>query len=90
MAKKEVVEIVCDRCERVEYIDPKEVRDNPDLRIALGFEVQRGEDNLPAPSAAQFNELCSSCRKTVKNLFEQMTKKINWKRGKGENGETDS
>lgn len=88
MAKKEVVEIICDRCERVEYIDPKAVVEQPDLKIALSFDVT--EEKESAPREAQFNELCSSCKKTVHNLFKQMTKKVNWKRGKGEEEETSS
>jgi hypothetical protein len=91
VAKKAVVEIVCDRCERTEYIPPEEVKEHPDLSVRLGFEVNEtieypssGVKAGPFGTEVQFNELCSSCKKTVKNLFEQMTKKISWKRNKGE------
>jgi hypothetical protein len=74
VAKKNVVEITCDRCDRTEYLDPDDVADVPDLELSFG-----GKE----PVVAVFGELCSSCRKTVKNLSEQIAKKISWKRSKG-------
>ena len=95
MARKQVIEIVCERCERTEYVDPKEYRDLPDLTVSFGSEPG---DVQQAPSPAEpnpemcykpemditFEDLCSSCKKTVKNLLEQATKKISWKRNKEE------
>lgn len=89
MARKQVIEIVCERCERTEYVDPKSYQERPDLLIRFGDKI--GE-NPPGAGLAPlvhvpeidvtFEDLCSSCTKTVRNLVEQATKKINWKREK--------
>lgn len=83
MAKKNVVEIVCDRCDRTEYIDPDAYREHPDLALSFGMREENQSPPLPEVQAV-FNDLCSSCRKTVRNLSEQIAKKISWKRGKPE------
>lgn len=71
MPKKTVVEINCERCEGLEYVDPELAPKTPDLKASLGFAQDDGK-----PMEATFEVLCSSCRSSVKNLFEQMTKKI--------------
>lgn len=72
MAKRNVVEIVCERCDRVEYVKPDEYQEEPDLVITCGGKT------------VTFEDLCSSCKKTVGNLADQITKKISWKRNKDE------
>lgn len=76
MAKRTVVEIVCERCERTEYIKPEEHREEADLMLTFGTEMGKQEVE------EVFDDLCSSCRKTVRNLADQITKKISWKRNK--------
>lgn len=76
MAKRNVVEIVCERCERTEYIPPEEHREEADLVILFGTEP--GAVDI----STTFEDLCSSCKKTVRNLADQITKKISWKRNK--------
>ena len=91
MAKKNVVEITCDRCDRTEYVDPDTYNVRPDLELYFGpKEATPPSDDKEDLShlctveiGAYFNDLCSSCRKTVKNLTEQIAKKISWKRNKG-------
>lgn len=94
VAKKNVVEITCDRCDRTEYVDPSTYNVHADLELYFG--PRKGEheaDDIAGHSTceilAHFNDLCSSCRKTVKNLSEQIAKKISWKRNKGGEEELD-
>lgn len=92
MAKKNVVEIVCDRCDRTEYIDPNQVSPLPDLELKFGakpveFNSTGANTTVMGPSyetEAKLDDLCSSCQKTVRNLVAQITKKISWKRDKAE------
>jgi hypothetical protein len=98
VAKKNVVEIVCERCERTEYRQPDECTSLPDLYLNFGTKQEselKGQDQNgttvtvvrePEPDVAiKYDDLCSSCMKTVKNLVAQIGRKINWKReGKGE------
>lgn len=63
MAKKQVVEIACDRCSRVEYREtfvtgPK----GPDYTLVLTFKER----------TIQWADLCSSCDKAVTNYVRQM------------------
>ena len=79
MAKKNVVELVCDRCDRTEHVGPEKYNELPDFKVVFGPEGPDGQE-----IQIQFDDLCSSCTKTVRNLIEQAVKKISWKRGKGE------
>ena len=78
MSKKNVVEINCDRCDRTEYVDPGAYQERPDLDLTFG-----AHDSAEPEVHVTFDDLCSSCKKTVKNLSEQIAKKISWKRNKG-------
>lgn len=87
MSKKTVVQVVCDRCDRTEYVDPEMYNPKADLELYFGpKEDNPGDDKADLSHlctveiGALFNDLCSSCRKTVKNLSEQIAKKISWKR----------
>lgn len=89
VAKKTVLEIVCDRCERTEYVDPDLHSNLPDLVVQFGgkpMSVKSVNDKsaLEPEISVRFEELCSSCKKAIKNLMEQATKKIDWRRGKKE------
>ena len=97
MAKKNVVEVVCERCERTEYVDPDDYSHIPDLILQFGSKIAEVQPP-PEPVGAtpplrvaetevKFEDLCSSCKKTVRNLVAQISKKIDWRRGKSEAGE---
>ncbi len=89
MAKKSVIEIVCDRCERVEYIAPEDNSPRPDLVLAFGSKPAldaQAPEARDAEVEVKFNELCSSCKNTVRNLVAQIGKKIDWRRKKGTDG----
>ncbi len=60
MARKNVVEINCDRCERVEYLDPETTK------MALGLELSFQGEELVWP------DLCSACHKAVGNYIKQI------------------
>ncbi len=79
MPKKTVVEITCERCDGTEYINPEESSETPDLNAVIGFGTEDGK-----PQHVAFETLCSSCKTSVKNLFEQMTRKIRRGRKAGE------
>lgn len=95
MAKKNVVEIVCDRCERTEYLDPDEMSMlAAELQLSFGMKPRPVVDGKPMTLGegwqpeyeigVTYSELCSSCKKTIRNLIEQITRKINWKRNRGD------
>jgi len=64
MARREVIEITCDRCSRTET-QPKvsEPVQSPELRVMFhGVSVE-------------YSDLCIRCRSAVENYFKSMTKK---------------
>lgn len=65
MARKQVVEIACDRCARTEYRE-----DDPGHVDHLAFNASM--DGM----TVQFKDLCTPCLKTVKNHLEAIGKKI--------------
>lgn len=96
VAKKSVIEVVCERCERTEYVNPDEYSTLPDLVLQFGTKahapeiVEDGKKEaaiLEHEASVRFEDLCSSCKNTVRNLVANIGKKINYKkRGKGEDG----
>lgn len=64
MAKRQVLEIVCDRCDRKENQEiPKvEAKAEPELNLVFGDQQIRYED------------LCRKCRDAVKNMVEKLGK----------------
>lgn len=85
MAKKNVVEVVCERCERVEYVDPNGYSSLPDLTLQFGSKPSQNQiadapTTFETDVTVKFEDLCSSCQNTVRNLVAQIGKKINWKR----------
>lgn len=92
MAKKNVVEITCERCSRVEHVDPSAYADVPDLDLRFGSkpsdaQPEDGPTCYQSDMCMKFEDLCSSCKKTVRNLVEQIGKKISWKRAKDDESE---
>jgi hypothetical protein len=62
MARREVIEVVCDRCKKVETqpTDGKKVV-VPELKVNF-----QGEEHT-------YSDLCTRCRDTIKNYFKGMT-----------------
>lgn len=88
MAKKTVVEIVCERCDRTEYIEPDQYNDDPDLVVKFGHQPS---NKVQGPEVdVQFGDLCSSCTNTIRNLVAQISKKVSWKRNKADSAESES
>jgi len=65
MARRQVLEIICDRCERVETqtleSSPNKEEGGKEMIIAL-----HGE-------RVEYGDLCQKCRKTLKNYFNLVT-----------------
>ena len=64
MARRKVTELDCSRCKRTEVQTDKELKNvvSPEFSIALqGKKVE-------------YADLCTSCRKTLTNAFERLTK----------------
>lgn len=66
MARKQVVEIQCDRCSRTEHREEEEKQGLASSDFVATMGALR----------VQFNDLCTPCQKTVKNHLEQIGKKI--------------
>lgn len=64
LAKKQVVEIQCERCPRKEYVDPTTTKVLPVISIKVGDVEQKFED------------LCGSCRKAVEGHINEIVKKL--------------
>lgn len=60
MAKKNVIEVTCDRCARVEYIDPETTK------LAGGLDLTFAGEKIAFP------ELCSRCGKAIANYIKQI------------------
>lgn len=63
MARKQVVEIICDRCEKQEYVSPKDATETPD------FEGQLLGEKL------KYDDLCTRCKGTLRNYYAKIAKK---------------
>ena len=68
MARSTTIKLVCDRCARTEYLEA-EASHGPDMSMTFLGTVTRYED------------LCSSCLKSVGNYIKQITRE---KDAKGE------
>lgn len=70
MARRQVLEIVCDRCKKTETQDvqsgdpTKAESDPPKAEVVITF---HGE-------TVKYDDLCKSCRKAVGNLFKKIAK----------------
>ena len=74
MARKQVVEVQCDRCERVEYQEPKGKQS-----VEATLEILLMNSNGESGYNFKFNDLCSPCESTVLKLVEQIAKKVTGK-----------
>lgn len=78
MAKRQVVEIKCDRCKRIEYIEPDVYIESPDLKLEFGTKESKvqalnsNKVNMEPEILINFPDLCSSCQNTVRNLIDQI------------------
>jgi len=71
MARKQVVEIECSRCDRVEYREGLA----PDLKKGMDCEATfRKEDGTAVH--VMFDDLCGPCRRSVLALLEQIGRTI--------------
>lgn len=62
MARRQVVEIVCDRCTRTDIRKPEEMHDGAVVEITFKGETVKYED------------LCRRCEDTIGNQFMRITK----------------
>lgn len=74
MARKQVVEVQCDRCERVEYQEMKGKK-SVEASLEIVMIESRGETGYNF----KFSDLCSPCESTVWKLVEQIAKKVTGK-----------
>ncbi len=74
MSRRQTIEVKCDRCKRIEYVpapNKKDVGAAPTLHVKgvlLNIKV-----------LIDFEDLCSPCEKTVKNLVDSIIKVIKGK-----------
>ncbi len=72
MSRREVVEVHCDRCPRIEYkgrpkVDPSKA---PVLIRTVALEARLNDYSI------SFNDLCGPCAKAVSQYIEQIGKKL--------------
>lgn len=75
MARQSVIEVVCDRCGRVETQETSKVFNPPDSMAKLWSSP--GGDPLEVTfrfrdQEVSYEDLCGSCRKTIENKFESI------------------
>ena len=63
MARRQVVEITCDRCGKVET-QPLQQGVRPEFELEIMFQGQE----------IKYEDLCTRCRGAVENYFKSMTK----------------
>ncbi len=72
MARRQVLEIVCDRCKKTETQDvPEGEEDKVDIEVEITF---HGE-------TVKYGDLCKNCRKAVANLFKKIAKQAEEPKG---------
>ncbi len=64
MARRQVIELRCDRCERVETQPLNEKTKEFKFELEVSFQGQKVE----------YEDLCRRCRSAVENYFKSMTK----------------
>lgn len=65
MARRQVVEVICDRCGRTETQEPiQEAKAGPELTVKFQGETK------------EYIDLCIRCRKACGGYFKSLTKKI--------------
>lgn len=73
MARKQVVEIECSRCQRVETRPGVEPETVPSPSHAFSARLQDAEGK---EFVVSFEDLCGPCQRTVRALLEQIGKRI--------------
>lgn len=68
MARREVLEVTCDRCERVETQTKSEAKKPEGVTLELKVNF-RGE-------AAEYEDLCRRCRDAVGSYYAKIVKKV--------------
>ncbi len=67
MARRRVLEVTCDRCDRTETQELTEEGQDPNLvELQVTF---HGE-------SVQYGDLCNRCRSAIEGYFAQMTKQV--------------
>jgi hypothetical protein len=74
MARKQVVEIRCSRCERTETVEPTIMMEGKThVMFTASLIVDPATETT---KQVQFEDLCGPCRRTVFSLLEQVDKRI--------------
>ena len=63
MSKREVIEVLCDRCKKVEVVSKESVKGGNEPEFALKFNGKQ----------ATYTDLCSRCRETLSGLYKKLT-----------------
>ena len=71
MARKVMVEVKCDRCDRIEYQEQ-----NGKKSIEASLEIVMMSSGGESGYNFKFSDLCSPCESTVNKLVEQIAKKV--------------
>ena len=72
MARKEVVEVTCDRCGKTEHVsDLRRLEKNrpPEIKLAF-YDVTEGPKEAQAVSV--YDDLCTKCQGVVKNYINRI------------------
>lgn len=64
MARRQVVEIQCDRCSKVEHQTDSEIKELDELELRIQYKG----------TTHQFSDLCRRCRGSVENLVNRLLK----------------
>ena len=76
MSRKQMIEVKCDRCKRVEYVPIKKEKKE---EASLDLEFKPSAGGTHGRIKLKFNDLCSPCEKTIKNLIESIAREIKGK-----------
>jgi len=77
MARREVVEIICDRCGRTETQEPSQAGKAAKVELVIEFQTERHE----------YEDLCMRCRKACEGYFKSMTKQTEKEEAEPEPGQ---
>ena len=66
MARREVIEITCDRCGRTETQEPTQAGKDFKVELTIEFHAEKH----------QYDDLCMRCRKACENYFKSITKQV--------------
>ena len=76
MARKKMIEVKCDRCKRVHYIEEKL---DKTIKASLNLEFKPSTGGTHDHIKLEFEDLCEPCERTIKNLVENIAKEIKGK-----------